>query len=78
MPFDDLAGVAVNNFGRLGDKYSHRHDAAFAHNYPFNNLRASADKAIVADDRRIRLHRFKHAANPSARRNMAIFADLST
>ena len=78
MPFDDLAGVAINDLGRLGDEYSHRDDAAFTHDHALYDLRARPDKAVVADDRRVCLHRLKNAANPGASGDMAIGATTET
>ena len=76
MSAQHFARVAHDDLGRLGDKDPHRHDAAFADDHAFDDFAARADEAIVADDRRVGLHRFEHAPNARAGRYVAIFADL--
>src|SRR6185437_7263438 len=73
---EGLAGGAVDNLGRSADKTPHGEDGALFDNHAFRDFAARANEAIVLDDDRRRLHRFQHAADADAARDVTVLADL--
>src|SRR5690606_33995275 len=72
----DLARLAVIDSRALADVDAHRDYAAAPDDHAFDDLGASADEAVVLDDRRRCLERLEHAADADAARQVHVAADL--
>ncbi len=68
--------MAIHDLGGLGDEDAHGNHRAFSDDHALDHFGPCADEAIVFDDGRVRLQRFKDASNAGAGRDMAILADL--
>src|SRR5687768_2439138 len=71
-----LAGLAIVDPRARADEDAHREDRAALDDHAFDDLGARADEAAVLDDRRARLQRLEHPADPRAAGEVHVAADL--
>mmetsp|Transcript_18116 Transcript_18116/g.28068 ORF Transcript_18116/g.28068 Transcript_18116/m.28068 type:complete len:296 (-) Transcript_18116:65-952(-) len=72
----EFASFAIHDLGGLTDEHAHAQHRPLAHDTAFDHFGAGADKAVVLDDGRTRLHRLQHAADAHAARQVHVLADL--
>src|SRR5437016_4274453 len=74
----DLPRGAIVNSRALSDEHAHRDDRAGLDDHTLDNFGASADEAIVFDDRRTGLQWLEHSADTNSAGEVNIAANLRT
>src|SRR5439155_11831284 len=69
---------AVVDLRALPDVDAHTQHRLLFDDDTFDDFGARTDEAVILDDRRIRLHRFQHAADTDPAGQMDVLADLRT